>query len=210
MMGKVKMGLQSGLLIMVVLFLGVADVKGKADEVNIWPLPQWLSRGDRRVFLSKDFQLHTDGSKYSDGSGILKDAFARMLDVVKLGHVVDGNISSSDKPIKGIHVLISSPNDQLQYGVDESYKLLVPSPENPDFVHLEAGTIYGALHGLQTFSQLCYFSHSTRLIEVNRVPWKITDQPRFSYRGLLIDTSRHYQPLEMIKKVIDAMAYAKL
>jgi hypothetical protein len=39
---------------------------------------------------------------------------------------------------------------------------------------------------LQTFSQLCHFNFTTRLIEVHMVPWTIIDQPRFSYRGLLI------------------------
>uniref|UniRef100_A0A2C9UU70 beta-N-acetylhexosaminidase n=1 Tax=Manihot esculenta TaxID=3983 RepID=A0A2C9UU70_MANES len=98
----------------------------------------------------------------------------------------------------------------LQYGVDESYKLLVPSPYKPDFAQLEARTVYGALHGLQTFSQLCRFNFDARVIEILMVPWTIIDKPRFSYRGLLIDTSRHYQPLPMIKKVIDSMVYVKL
>lgn len=213
-MGKMKMGLLQSALLMVVLFLGIAGAataKGDVDnKVNLWPMPKWLSKGNKRVSLSQDFQLVTDGSKYGDRLGILKDAFTRMLDVVKLGHVVDGNVSSADKPLKGIHVLVFSPNDQLQYGVDESYRLLVPSPEKPDYAHLEARTVYGALHGLETFSQLCYFSSATMMIEVHMVPWNIVDQPRFSYRGLLIDTSRHYQPVAMIKKVIDAMAYAKL
>ncbi|GLT30302.1 hypothetical protein SLA2020_051070 [Shorea laevis] len=41
-------------------------------------------------------------------------------------------------------------------------------------------------------------------------PRTITGQPRFSYRGLLIDTCCHYLPLPIIKNVIDSMTYAKL
>jgi hexosaminidase len=65
--------------------------------------------------MSQDFQLVTDGSKYIDGSEILKDGFTRMLDAVKVAHVVDGDLSSVDKSliIKGIHVLIFSPDDQV-------------------------------------------------------------------------------------------------
>ncbi|GLT87971.1 hypothetical protein SLE2022_060190 [Rubroshorea leprosula] len=138
------------------------------------------------------------------------DGFYRMLAVVNNGHVVDGNFSDKSSLLSGLHVVISSPNDLLQYGIDESYKLMVPSPENPAYAHLQANTVYGALHGLQTFSQLCHFNYKSRVIEVHMSPWIITDQPRFSYRGLLIDTCRHYLPLSVIKNVIDSMTYAKL
>lgn len=39
---------------------------------------------------------------------------------------------------------------------------------------------------LQTFSQVCQFNVKSRAIEVHQAPWTILDQPRFSYRGLLI------------------------
>lgn len=39
---------------------------------------------------------------------------------------------------------------------------------------------------MQTFSQLCHFNMKKKVIEILMTPWNITDQPRFSYRGLLI------------------------
>ncbi|XP_020532041.1 beta-hexosaminidase 3, partial [Amborella trichopoda] len=87
---------------------------------------------------------------------------------------------------------------QLQFGVDESYRLSVPASGSPIYAEIE------------TFSQLCHFNITTRIVEIHNAPWTIADQPRFSYRGLLIDTSRHYQPLRMIKGVIDGMAFSKL
>ncbi|KAH9312869.1 hypothetical protein KI387_027904, partial [Taxus chinensis] len=61
-----------------------------------------------------------------------------------------------------------------------------------------------------TFSQLCAFNFMTKNVEISNAPWFILDEPRFAFRGLLIDTSRHYQPVEIIKQIIDSMSYAKL
>ncbi|XP_058183166.1 beta-hexosaminidase 3-like isoform X1 [Rhododendron vialii] len=203
-------------LVIGILFLGlVFQLVASAvdvDRLNIWPMPQSVSYGHKVLYMSKDFELRTEGSKYPDASGILKDGFSRLLYVINAPHVADGNISHFQQSLvlQGINVLISSANDELQYGIDESYKLSVASSGDPVYAHLEAQTVYGALHGLQTFSQVCHFNFTTRLIEVRQAPWDISDQPRFSYRGLLIDTARHYQPLPMIKKVVDSMSYAKL
>ncbi|KAE8663018.1 Beta-hexosaminidase 3 [Hibiscus syriacus] len=177
------------------------------SKVKVWPMPASVSYGNAHLYLAGDFGLSSNHD-----SQILKDAFDRMLAVIKLDHVIDANFSAFDRSslLQGLHIVVSSPNEELQYGTDESYKLMVPSPEKPGYAHLEAKTVYGALHGLQTFSQLCYFSITRRVLEVHMSPWTIIDQPRFSYRGLLIDTSRHYLPMTVIKKVIDSMSYAKL
>ncbi|CAN0904239.1 Beta-hexosaminidase 3 [Linum grandiflorum] len=183
-------------------------------EVNVWPMPKWSSSGEKTMYINPGnlkLIISSPSTNYSDSSGILKEAFSRMLGLLTLSHTLANIHSSPALPhLTAIRVLISSPNDKLQYGIDESYKLMVPSTDKSDIVHLEAGTVYGALHGLETFSQLCQFDFSTREIEIQMVPWIIVDQPRFYYRGLLIDTSRHYQPISMIKKIIDSMTYAKL
>ncbi|KAF9589741.1 hypothetical protein IFM89_028650 [Coptis chinensis] len=207
-MGEEGRKLIAGLILLVFIATATCGIEG----VNIWPMPKYLRHGAKTLYLSNDFGLKTEGSKYGDASGILKDAFSRLLDVVDAGHVIDGNstVGNPSLLLKGLNVVISSPNDELQFGIDESYKLSIPSTGKQIYASLEAHTVYGALHGLQTFSQLCQFNGATRMIEVNSAPWNIIDEPRFSFRGLLIDTARHYQPLLMIKKVIDAMAYTKL
>ncbi|XP_047968685.1 beta-hexosaminidase 3-like isoform X1 [Salvia hispanica] len=195
-----------------VCFLAIPCDADDKNEINIWPMPVSVSFGSGNLHLSNDFELITKGSKFADASGILKEAFFRTIDIVRSSHVVELDTSKINPSfvLKGIHVIISSPSDELQYGIDESYKLNIPAHGKPVYAYIEAKTVYGALHGLQTFSQICSYSISSRGILVHQVPWIIADQPRFSYRGLLIDTARHYQPLQMIKKIIDAMAYTKL
>lgn len=206
-MRMIVQGICLGLLLQV---LAVAAID--MERLYIWPLPKAVSHGDQSLYLSKQFELKTAGSKYLDASGILKDGFSRLLDVMEVAHDISGGSSHSNFStlLQGIQVVISSPKDELQYGGDESYKLSIPAPGKQVYARLEAQTVYGALHGLQTFSQLCQFNLTLRMIEVHQVPWIIIDQPRFSFRGLLIDTSRHYLPLPVIKKVLDSMAFAKL
>ncbi|KVI09559.1 Beta-hexosaminidase subunit alpha/beta [Cynara cardunculus var. scolymus] len=197
-----------GLTLQVLLVFGARYPK----NLHIWPMPESVEYGNKTIFLSKDFQLKTDGSKYADASGILKDGFTRLLDVITASNVIESNFSKVDESVllQGVHVIVLSKDDELQYGVDESYELSIHPKGKPIYANIKAATVYGALHALQTFSQLCHFNLKRRKLEVSQIPWTITDRPRFAFRGLLIDTSRHYQPLPMIKKVIDSMAYAKL
>jgi len=75
---------------------------------------------------------------------------------------------------------------------------------------LSAQTVYGALRGLETFSQLVQFSFDAESYSVSFVPWKIKDAPRFPWRGLMMDTSRHFQTIKSIKQMIDSLVYAKI
>jgi hexosaminidase len=87
-------------------------------------------------------------------------------------------------------------------GGDESYQLDI----SPERAVLAASTVEGALHGLETFAQL--ISPGADGFEVASV--HIEDHPRFPWRGLMIDCSRHWMPLEVIERNLDAMAAVKL
>jgi hexosaminidase len=87
-------------------------------------------------------------------------------------------------------------------GEDESYQLDV----TPDGARLKAATVAGALHGLATFAQLVVPG-----AEGFHVPAiHIEDRPRFPWRGLMLDVSRHWMPLEVVERNLDAMAAVKL
>jgi hexosaminidase len=81
---------------------------------------------------------------------------------------------------------------------DESYTLTITTRQ----AVLTAPNPLGALHGLQTFHQL---------IESNSAPAvTIQDKPRFAWRGLHMDVSRHFMPLEVVRRNLDGMAAVKL
>lgn len=86
------------------------------EGLNIWPMPNSVNYGHQIMYLSNNFVLKTDGSKYDDASGILKDAFSRLLDVIEVDHVIDSSNFSHFDPLSilhGIHVIVLSQNDEV-------------------------------------------------------------------------------------------------
>jgi len=111
--------------------------------------------------------------------------------------------------LSGLDVTCDSYDESHpQLNTNESYTLTIPSDGTNAKLH--AVTIYGALRGLETFSQLVMFNYSTGSYGISNLPWKIEDSPRFPHRGLMMDTSRHFQPLRNIFKMIDSLSYAKI
>ncbi|HET6862112.1 MAG TPA: family 20 glycosylhydrolase, partial [Pyrinomonadaceae bacterium] len=85
---------------------------------------------------------------------------------------------------------------------DESYKLEVTA----DKAQLSAPTAVGAIRGLETVLQLLSSDRDGYFLPVVTVQ----DQPRFRWRGLMIDIGRHYEPPDVLKRNLDAMAAVKL
>lgn len=85
---------------------------------------------------------------------------------------------------------------------DESYELTVTDSS----ANLSAPTPLGVLHGLQTFLQLVQITPSGFAVPAVT----IKDAPRFSWRGLMIDVSRHFIPVDVIKRNLDGMAAVKM
>jgi hexosaminidase len=100
-------------------------------------------------------------------------------------------------------VAVEGPGEAVQ-SVDEneSYTLSV----TPAGAHIEAATVVGAMHGLETLVQLVQPSGSGYMLPVV----SIRDSPRFPWRGLMIDCGRHFEPMDVLKRTIDGMASVKL
>lgn len=105
--------MQSLLLGLFIQLIGVytADL----NKLNVWPMPKSVVYGHQSLYLSKNFELKNEGTKYADASGILKEGFLRLLEVIKTGHVIDSNFSQFDPLalLHGIHVIVSSPSDEV-------------------------------------------------------------------------------------------------
>lgn len=101
-------------------------------------------------------------------------------------------------------------NDKLPQIGDEGYTLDVTDKN----ILIRAGQPAGLFYGIQTLRQLLPVSVLSKT-KVEDVTWKvpcvkITDYPRFKWRGLLVDPARHFIPKAALPKFIDAMAMHKL
>eukprot|EP01087_Luapelamoeba_hula_P009181 TRINITY_DN2359_c0_g1_i1.p1 TRINITY_DN2359_c0_g1~~TRINITY_DN2359_c0_g1_i1.p1 ORF type:complete len:529 (-),score=69.71 TRINITY_DN2359_c0_g1_i1:52-1638(-) len=177
--------------LVVVCGLGLADA--------IWPLPV------RSQFGTTNLAINTATFKVSSlsRSAILQNAIGRYNDGIFFPFKATG---AQKAQIAGALVTVKSDNEDLHLKVDESYNISV---SNIGAALITANTIYGAMHGIETFAQLIVWNETTSTYSVPNTPISIRDQPRFPWRGLLIDSARHYLNVDTIKKAIDAMSYGK-
>jgi hexosaminidase len=104
----------------------------------------------------------------------------------------------------GTIVLDVASDGEAVQGPDEneSYKLSITDSS----VLIEAPTTVGAMHALETLFQLAHAVDGKYVIQMVQ----IEDSPRFAWRGLMIDCGRHFEPIPVLKRNIDAMAAVKL
>lgn len=111
---------------------------------------------------------------------------------------------SSKKEKNGLQVILhKKPNKVLG---NEGYTLEVKSK----YITLKANTNAGLFNGFQTLKQLLPASKATGEVHNLNIPGCIiTDYPRFKWRGLMFDVSRHFYTVDEVKAYIDQMAAYK-
>jgi len=165
---------------------------------SVMPLPASIKYGDGWLSIGPSFRFSVQG-----------------LGDPRVGHAIDRllkNLSSrtgipvrnaTDKDRPAFIITYTAPGGKVQrVDEDESYRLTV----TPADVHLEAPNPLGVLHGLQTFLQLVRIGPNGFAVPAVT----IEDRPRFPWRGLLIDVSRHFMPVDVVKRNLDAMEALKL
>ncbi|XP_027881372.1 beta-hexosaminidase subunit beta isoform X2 [Xiphophorus couchianus] len=178
---------------------------------SLWPLPQKVQISDVSFKLSSSSFSITDAKESGAGPscGLLQLAYRRYYEYIFGGAKKQkGNRSARAGPtdLLELQVWITSPDSECDgypsVSSDEAYELTVDQP----FAVLKAPKVWGALHGLETFSQLIFEDeYGTKTINST----VISDFPRFAHRGVLLDTSRHFLPIKVILTNLEIMAMNK-
>jgi len=205
----------------------------QADLNSLWPLPEKLTSGPQSNAItlfqnSFSFVLDPTCAGSTSQSALLPLAFNRYYprvfwyaarsndrdenDLIRTTSMKHRRMAQStptrDFLLVNLTVCVQTAeqNTPLALGVDESYALDVSATG----ARLFAVTVYGAMHGLETFSQLVEYNETAQDYQISYLPLSVVDAPRFAWRGLLIDSARHYLTLSAIYRTIDALEFNKM
>lgn len=168
---------------------------------TLMPLPAKTTPGTGRLAITQNFRVALSGP--SDEPRVHASAL-RLVSRLAAQTGMPLNPALEPDAAKATLVIAwSSDGLPVQaLGEDESYHLTVDSNQ----ARIQAPNALGALRGMETFLQL---------VEVDAQGFAISgvtvdDAPRFPWRGLMLDCSRHFMPLDVVLRNLDGMAALKL
>ncbi|TDE45043.1 beta-N-acetylhexosaminidase [Flavobacterium rhamnosiphilum] len=188
--------------ILILLFTGIiANAQIKKEQLDLMPWPQSINLTQGTFVLNKNFKVNITGNP---NSRILVGAtnFLRRLDG-RTGLFLQQGFVTKINEVPTAELQINCvKNGKIGLYEDESYQLEIQSNK----IIINATTDLGALHALETLLQMLQ-NNSTSYYFPTAM---ITDFPRFTWRGIMIDVARHFQPIDVIKRNLDAMAAVKM
>ena len=179
-------------LILVFSFSGVAQ-----SQLSLMPMPASVQTGGGQLAITQSFSVGVRGAS----DPVLDSEIQRFQGQLSRQAGIPFRPQPSAAPTLQIHADHGRESVQ-KLGEDESYELTV----SDSAAQLNAPTQLGILHGLQTFLQLVQITPNGFAVPAVTV-W---DQPRFPWRGLLIDVSRHFIPIDVLKRNVDGLAAVKM
>ncbi|MGC1619432.1 MAG: family 20 glycosylhydrolase [Candidatus Acidiferrum sp.] len=188
-----------GLLMLSVLMIPVALRPQDQRPLYLMPVPSNVQIGSGHLLVDASFTVGFTG--YTEPR--LDRAAQRFLRQLsrQTGIPLLLKPGSAAKASFVIHTDHASKEIQ-ELGEDESYTLKVSATG----ANLGAPNPLGVLHGLQTFLQLVDVSPDGFAAPAVT----IDDKPRFPWRGLMIDSARHFTPLDVIQRNIDGLEAVKM
>ena len=171
-----------------------------AVQPALMPIPVTMAPASGRFLVNANFAVDTAGSGNA----------ARLAPVVswflaRISRQTGVPFPPRPRAVAGANTLKMQCAGGPAYptlGEDESYALDV----SDSGAAIQSATVEGAVHGLATFAQLIVPGPDG--FQVAGV--HIEDRPRYQWRGLMLDVCRHWMPVEMVKRNLDAMAAVKL
>lgn len=185
------------------LFLAFYSIIGisQSKDMNLMPWPQEITLGNSIIEVKPNFTIVVN-QEITERIEVATTKFLRRLSG-RTGIFLENGFAFKHSEIKNPSLEITYKRvGNLEINEDESYQLNI----FPTKITIEATTDIGVIYALETLLQLVDNNETTYFFpEVI-----IKDFPRFTWRGLMIDVARHFHPLDVIKRNLDAMASVKM
>lgn len=193
------------LLFFITLGAVLAQEKKNTDsQFELMPWPQEVSENNSDFVIEENFSIYVH-NKNSTSSRIFKAGtrFIRYMTNSSGTFLAAGfpNPKGIDPSQASLNIYFKE-DAIVDMNMDESYRLHVDEKG----IEIHANTDIGAMHGLSTLLQLMTVTNGHYVFKGADV----RDEPRFTWRGLMMDVARHFMPVEVVKRNLDAMALVKL
>jgi hexosaminidase len=181
------------------IFMSVASSQVQRS-LSLMPVPVSVQMGTGQLLIDSSFSVAIIGRT----DARLQRAIDRFLnDLRRQTGMVPLDMKAADSASATLVIQrASGGKDIIELGEDESYTLDISSSG----AKLTTPTTLGVMRGLETFLQLEEITPDGFAVPAVL----IQDKPRFQWRGLMIDVSRHFVPLDVLKRNLDGMAAVKL
>jgi hexosaminidase len=182
----------------VMLMFAFLSAASQAAMPVLMPAPVKVETGTGGLSITAGFRVETDAG----GDVRLAAAAARLQARIARQTGIPPQGAPPEDGTRRLRIECPGGPAYPMLGQDESYTLDVSESE----ARLKAATVDGAIHGLETFAQLVQLGPGGfQVLAVH-----VEDKPRFAWRGLMLDACRHWMPVEVVKRNLDAMAAVKL
>jgi hexosaminidase len=198
----------TALLVLAILCVQVSSAAKSPSDLsknNIIPKPVSITASGGYFALKAHSAIYVIGE-----SPELKQIGQQLAEKLKLstGYKIEV-ISTAKTPGTGnICLTLTEKNSRPNLG-EEGYELVIKKK----LILLSANTPAGVFRGVQTIRQL--LPAKIEMASAQTGPWKIatgtiTDYPLYSYRGVMLDVSRHFFSVDDVEKLIDYLSYYKM
>jgi hexosaminidase len=188
-------------------FYGIlASAQVPERVLPLMPWPSQVTETSGKFLITQTFTaaISGAGSASTKDDTRVRDGVTRALYRVFRETGIPISLTLADeKSSPSLTVAVERKKPGIQkLGDDESYRLSI----TPDRVRIVATEPLGALRGLETFLQLVGIGPSG----FSAPAVEIDDHPRFGWRGLSLDVSRHFVGVDGIKRTIDGLAAVRM
>ncbi|WP_262914557.1 glycoside hydrolase family 20 protein [Pontibacter vulgaris] len=176
-----------------------AQVSNQPEKISIIPQPLKLTEQKGSFILSAGTKIYTDPKNEE----LKKIAQSLAKDIQHTAGFQPEVISKKPKTKAANLIFLTLHNAPDSLG-EEGYTLQV----QPKRITLAANKANGIFLGTQTIRQLLPVKKAALTVSIPAL--EITDKPRYNWRGMHLDVTRHFQPVEFVKKYIDYLAMHKM